>query len=151
VSDRLPANLSALVALRNELRSLEPSLRLNWRMEQSAQTWAARRALRPWASPFRWAAAAAILIAVVTAGWLHYRAGLTGPAPRPARQARPAWAADAEVLRVRATLGAPGLTSQVSTSPAAEQSYWIDLGVASDGSLHVVRVMPADDDERMVY
>jgi len=36
-------------------------------------------------------------------------------------------------------------------SPPAGQRYWIDLGVASDGSLHVVRVMPADDEGRPFY
>jgi hypothetical protein len=152
MSDRVPAAVSPLVALRDELKSLEPSLRLNWRMEQTVHTWAARRASRPWASPLRWAAVAATLAAVVTAGWtLHRRAEVASSAQRLAREATPAWAADAEVLRVRATLGAPWLTPQVPTSPAAGQHYWIDLGVASDGSLHVVRVMPADDEERPVY
>jgi hypothetical protein len=152
MSDRVPAAVSALVVLRDELKSLEPSLRLEWRMEQTVHTWAARRTSRPWASPLRWTAVAATLAAVVTAGWaLHRRAGVASAAQRVARQASSAWVADAEVLRVRATLGAPGVTSQIPTSPAAGQRYWIDLGVASDGSLHVVRVMPADDEERPVY
>ena len=152
MSDRVPPSVGGLHALREELRSLEPSLRLNWRMEQTVHTWAVRRAWRPWASPLRWAAVAATLAAVVTAGWtLHRRAELTS-SPQPlAREPTPAWAADTEVVRVRATLGAPGLTARMPASPPAGQRYWIDLGVASDGSLHVVRVMPADDEGRPFY
>lgn len=151
MNDRLPATVSALVALREELQSLEPSLRLNWRMEQTTQMWGARRGSRPWAPPLRWAAVAATLVAIVTTGWtLHRRAEVARSAQRLAGEVSPAWTADAEVLRVPATLGAPDLNPQVATSPAG-QRYWIDLGVASDGSLHVVRVMPADDQGRPVY
>jgi len=152
MSDRVPAAVTALVALRHELKSLEPSLRLKWRMERSVHTWAARRASRPWTWPLRWAAVAATLAAVVTAGWtLHRRAEVASAAQPLAREPSPAWAGDAEVLRVRATLGAQGLTPRFPTSPAEGQLYWIDLGVASDGSLHIVRVMPAENEDRPVY
>jgi len=148
MSDRVPATVSALYALRDELRSLEPSLHLNWRMQQTLHTWAALRAPRPWASPLRWAGVAATLAAVVTAGWtLHRRAELSRSTQGLAREGSAA-ATDAEVLRLRATLGAT-VASQV---PALSgQHYWIDLGLSSDGSLHVVRVMPADDEERPVH
>ena len=146
MSDPAPAPVGGLHVLREELRSLEPSLHLNWRMEQTVHTWAVRRAWRPWASPLRWAAVAATLAAVVTAGWtLHRRVELASSPQALAHEPTPAWAADTEVVRVRATLGAPGLAPR---TPAAGQRYWIDLGVASDGSLHVVRVMPADDEGR---
>ena len=152
MSDRVPPPVGGLHALREELRSLEPSLHLNWRMEQTVHTWAVRRAWRPWASPLRWAAVAATLAAVVTAGWTLHRRGELASSPQPlAHEPIPAWAADTEVVRVRATLGAPGLTARMPASPPAGQRYWIDLGVASDGSLHVVRVMPADDEGRPFY
>jgi hypothetical protein len=153
MSERVPAKATALAELREELQSLEPSLRLNWRVEQTLHTWAARRASRPWASPRRWVAVAATLAAVVTAGWALHRPDRGASSARGVgAEATPARTADAEVMRVRASLGATARAPQVAAWPATGQRYWIDLGVSSDGSVHVVRVMPADDDEeRPVY
>jgi hypothetical protein len=53
------------------------------------------------------------------------------------------WPTDASVLRVRARLGATA-TLAPDGEVTDERRYWVDVRIANDGSMRIVRVVPAD-------
>ena len=56
---------------------------------------------------------------------------------------------DAAVLRVRASLGAQLPLSNANGFSARRRHYWIDVGVAPDGTLNIERVTPIDEDPQL--
>jgi len=138
----------ALRAQRVALQRLEPSAELDTRFEgslaalRSGRARVARRR-RSWML-----AAAATVILTGGAGWLAMHTHSSQPPPTVVRNPGVRLASpDAAVLRVQASLGTPlpvnyGL-------PAAPRHYWVDVGIASDGSLYIERVIPADGEPEL--
>jgi hypothetical protein len=56
---------------------------------------------------------------------------------------------DAAVLRVRASLGAPLPVSAGNAFPAHRRQYWVDVGIAGDGSLYIERVTPTGENAEL--
>lgn len=137
----------ALGSYAASLRELQPSADLDARMASSIQEHTGVRRPRPvWRRPMPWLAAAASAAAIVVGvALLMVRAKPEQPVPE-ARFALPSnqyslWPTEAAVFRVKANLNA-------TAAPAAdERQYWIDVRVANDGSMRIVRVIPANGNE----
>lgn len=56
------------------------------------------------------------------------------------------WPNEAEVFRVRASLGAVGAALE-NEEGKGERQFWVDVRIANDGSMRIVRIVPADDIE----
>ncbi|HEY8510279.1 MAG TPA: hypothetical protein VIL32_18125 [Steroidobacteraceae bacterium] len=56
------------------------------------------------------------------------------------------WPNEAEVFRVRASLGALGAALE-SEEAERERQFWVDVRIANDGSMRIVRIVPADEIE----
>jgi hypothetical protein len=129
-----------LPELRSALRSVSPSSELDARFRRSVDGLSARRSVAvAYRRKLSLLIAAGTIAAVVGLGWWVARERSVssavdghGPSLRTASYPIP----DAAVLHVRATLGA--------RVPGPEE-YWVDIGVASDGSLRVERVTPVDE------
>lgn len=141
----------ALRAQRIALQRVEPSAVLDARFERSVETWRAQRLRARRRRRLSWAlAAAATVVLVLSNGWLVRQVG----AP-PARAAPPdsdyAQIAPADtVLRMRASLGAQLPVRSANGWLSHRRHYWVDVGVAADGTLYIERVMPVDDDPQLV-
>ena len=152
MSERIDTSLPrALLAQRSALRRARPSAALDARFEQSLGTWKARRARAGRRRRWSWAlAAAAAGVLMVSTAWLVMHIG-TPPSPAGTyRSAQEQGAdADAAVLHVRASLGAQLPVSNVNGFSARRRHYWIDVGVAPDGTLSIERVTPIDEDPQL--
>jgi hypothetical protein len=62
----------------------------------------------------------------------------------------PQWSANSAVFRVRATLGTYAAGRAEHGGLATGQHFWVDVGIASDGSLQIVRVAPTGTAETFV-
>ena len=152
MSERTETNLSnALRALRASLQHTDTSLALDARFEQSVATWSAERVRAGRRRRLSWAlAAAAAGVLVVSTGWLVMHVE-TPPFPAEIRnsgQARTA-AADPAVLHVRASLGAQLPVRTGDGLSPRRRHYWVDVGVAPDGTLYIERVTPIDEDPQL--
>ena len=142
----------ALGAYARSLRDVQPSAALDARIAASIQEHGGVRRRRPiWRRPLPWVVAAAS-VAVIAAGsaLLLMRAAperavsIPMPSAFGDQVALPSsqyslWPTEAAVFRVKASFG---------TAPAAgERQYWVDVRVANDGSMRIVRVIPANGNE----
>ena len=152
MSERIEASLSeALLAQRAVLRRARASAALDARFEQSLGTWQARRARAGRRRRWSWAlAAAAAGVLMVSTAWLVMHIG-TPPSPAGTYRTAQGQGADADaaVLHVRASLGAQLPVSNVNGFSARRRHYWIDVGVAPDGTLNIERVTPIDEDPQL--
>jgi hypothetical protein len=138
-------------AYRRMLRGLDMSPALDQRMTAAIANHVSQRPQQRWLWPAAFTAAAATAAVAITL--LLVRTGappsdvekvaaatptLRSPSPPDWRTAPLSpWPVDAAVVRVRGTL---------STQPA-ELQYWLDLRLASDGSMRIVRVIPVQPHE----
>jgi hypothetical protein len=138
-------------AYRRMLRRLDTSPALDQRMMAAIAGHVSERPQKRWLWPAAFAAAASVAVVAITL--LLARTGappvgieeatavqppLRSPSVPDWRTAQLSpWPVDAAVVRVRGTL---------ATQPA-ELQYWIDLRLASDGSMRIVRVIPVQPSE----
>lgn len=170
-NDALSVAMRALLAYREELDGMQPSVRLDERMEDAVRAWSTdQRRARPKRLLY-WAAAAAAATIIVTLclrllseGPGHTSGDIAGArVPPESRMMAPLLAAESEeprasaaassapevaVFRVRASLGAAAAAA-AHHGPAAGK-YWVDVGVGNDGALRIVRVLPADGPQTVV-
>jgi hypothetical protein len=149
MSDEIETRLAqALLAQRALLQSTESSAALDERFEQSLASWKAHQVravgLRRLS---RTLAAAAMVVLVVSTGWLVVHVGAQRPGvivdkPAYADAARH----DTALLRVRASLGAQLPDRSDTGFPVRQRHYWVDVAVAGDGTLYIERVTPVDED-----
>jgi hypothetical protein len=57
--------------------------------------------------------------------------------------------ADGAVLRLQASLGANLPVRSGNALLPQRRHYWVDVGVAADGTLHIERVTPIDEDPQL--
>jgi hypothetical protein len=160
MNDQTAGALSeALRGYREELARIRPSAQLDARIAEALIAHA-QEAPRP-APKRRFAALeiAAMLAIVVIVGlgfYLQLRKGIDTEnaseltvAPYQQSVVPPAqvyqWPVAATVFRVRASLGASGMMPAAVSGPPVRH-FWVDVGVASDGSLRIMQVIPADGD-----
>jgi hypothetical protein len=143
-----PIPSRALLAHRAELYRIEPSTELDVRFNQSLQGWRTE-----WAQPGKrrrlsWMlGAAAALVLMAGGGWLVMHASARhGEAALPNSGYVRLAPADAAVLRLRGSLGAPLPDAAGHGFPARRSHYWLDVGITDDGLLYVERVTPIDED-----
>lgn len=152
MSARIEASLfKAMLAQRAVLQRMLPSAALDARFERSLETWRAQRLRADRRRRLTWAlAAAATGVLVLSTGWLVMHVG-ERPASAVARDSKSAYSAseDAAVLRVRASLGAQLPVMAGNGSAPHPRHYWVDVGVASDGTLYIERVTPIGDDPQL--
>ncbi len=145
-----PAENPLLHALRQQrarLFQIEPSAELDARFEQALGEWRAERSdagrRRRW---FWRLGIAAILLLAAGAGWLVLR---TDERKGAAVVENPGYLrvkpTDSAVVRLQASLGAPIPVWAGNGFPAHRRRYWVDVGVAGDGSLYIERVTPIDE------
>jgi hypothetical protein len=142
----------ALRAQRAALHRLEPSADLDARFEQSLQAWGTDRARATKRRRRSWALAGAATVVLLSgAGWLAWHVRAPQPATPGVRKSGYVRVAspDAQVLRVQASLGAPLPVWARNGFAARARRYWVDVGIAGDGSLYIERVIPADDDPEL--
>ena len=151
MSERIEMRLSqVLLVQRAALRRARASAALDARFEQSLGAWRAQRARAGRRRRLSWAlAAAAAGVLVAGTAWLVMHIG-TSPSPVETYGLRRAHVADSDeaVLRVRASLGAQLPRSANGSSPR-RRHYWVDVGVAPDGTLNIERVTPIDEDPQL--
>jgi hypothetical protein len=138
---------------RSHLRSLKPSQALDQRIATSIAREASRRARSPWLWTL---AASAAGVASVLGISLALRSSDVPPASNmPAAASEPSaalspadgtlpvsyWPVEASVVRVRGRL---------ATQPA-ERQYWLDVRLARDGSMRIVRVIPVNPSDEGSY
>jgi hypothetical protein len=154
MSDPIEASLSrALLAHRTALRGARASAALDARFEQSLGTWRARRVEAGRRRRMSWALAAAMAgVLIAATAWLVLHAG-TLPARASADTSSSGQpqvaAADAAVLRVRASLGAQLPVRNGNGFSSRRRHYWVDVSVAPDGTLNIERVTPIDEDPQL--
>jgi hypothetical protein len=179
VTDRAEDRLSqTLLPVREALHLLEPSAALDARIDLAVSAWSARRSARArWRSPawpVAWATAASALFVALGLRYAAHQgaepetaavkgnrtesttwptgpeaAGTSESRGAPAPKKSPQSEGGAAVFRVRATLGTYG-AGRAEHSGLAGQHFWVEVGVASDGSLHIVRVAPTGTGETFV-
>jgi hypothetical protein len=139
----------SLRAYRAALYRLEPSADLDARFDQSLEAWRADRAqeARGWRRSRTLAAAAAVILAA-SAGWLAMYARTREPVSAAMRNVDSA-SSDTAVVRVEASLGTPLPVGARAAFDGEPRHYWVDVGIAGDGSLYIEGVMPADDDPEL--
>lgn len=157
---RDPALGRALGAYSRSLRQAQPSAALDARLAASIQEHAGVRPVRPlWRRPLPWVVAVAS-VAVIATGVALLLVRAAPPESAPSAQAvdQPAsndtgdrlaiqsnqyslWPTEAAVFRVKASLGGAAI------SAPGERQYWVDVRVANDGSMRIVRVLPANPEE----
>jgi hypothetical protein len=153
----------ALGAYSRSLRQVRPSAALDARLAASIREHAGVRPVRPlWRRPLPWVVAAAS-VAVIATGIALLLVRTTPPENPSFAQAidepiAPArndagdrrvipsgqyslWPTEAAVFRVKASLGG------AAESVPGERQYWVDVRVANDGSMRIVRVLPANTEE----
>jgi hypothetical protein len=145
----------ALEAYAAVLDQLEPSERLQARMQAAIQFEVGRRPRHAQVRRWGWAVAASLALAVTGFAVLRYTQQdqlLTARRALPANADRMTsttvfptgvvslWPTQGTVFRVRSTLN--GLGPQQD-----EQQYWIDVRMANDGSMRVERILTADGTE----
>jgi hypothetical protein len=148
------------------LRQTRPSATLDARLAASFREHAGVRHVRPaWRRPLPWVVAIAsaaviatgvalLLVRVVPTESARYAQAIDEGDAQPAqasdntgdRLAIPSgqyslWPTEAAVFRVKANLGGG------SESVPGERQYWVDVRVANDGSMRIVRVLPANPEE----
>jgi hypothetical protein len=149
-----PAVTRALGAYSRSLREVQPSASLDARVAASIQQHARVRHAGPlWRRPLPWAIAAASACVIATGIALLVVRSAPNVQPTQPAAARYAagdqvalpssqyslWPTEAAVFRVKASLDA---------APAAgERQYWVDVRVGNDGSMRIVRVIPANGNE----
>jgi hypothetical protein len=134
--------VSELREYSSSLRQVLPSADLDARIAASIQAHTRVRRPRPlWRRPLPWAiAAASVAIVAVGLALLLVRAT---PEPVVATQMvipsnqYSLWPTEGAVFRVKASMD----------SAANERQYWVDVRVANDGSMRIVRVIPANSNE----
>jgi hypothetical protein len=141
----------ALLAHRAALRGASASAALDARFEQSLGIWKAQRARAGRWRRLSWAlAAAAAGVLTVSTAWLVMHIGTPPSAAKmqSSGQAQVA-AADATVLRLRASLGTQLPVRNDNGFSPRRRHYWVDVWVAPDGTLYVERVTPIDEDPQL--
>jgi hypothetical protein len=150
-----PAVTRVLGTYARSLRDIQPSAALDARLAASIQQYARVRHARPiWLRPLPWAIAAASVAVIATGVTLLLVrktpepvlpvAAVVPPSVTGDQIALPSsqyslWPTQGAVFRVKASL---------DTAPAAgERQYWVDVRVANDGSMRIVRVIPANGNE----
>jgi hypothetical protein len=162
----------ALGAYSRALRQVQPSGALDARLAASIRAHAGVRQVRPaWRRPLPWVVAVASVAVIATGIALLLprtvapesalsaeataEAGASANAPNSAlpvhddagdRLAIPSgqyslWPTESAVFRVKASLGG------AAQSVPGERQYWVDVRVANDGSMRIVRVLPANPEE----
>lgn len=141
----------ALIAERAALYRIQPSTELDIRFDQSLQGWRTERGRAGKRRRLSWTlTAAATVVLMASASWLVMHSGArTGEAALQNSRYMPVAPADAAVLRLRASLGAPLPVWAGDGFPAHGRHYWVDVGITDDGSLYVERVMPIDEDPEL--
>lgn len=142
-----------LPELRSALRSVGPSSELDARYRRSVDAWSARRnAAVAYRRALPLLIAAGTIAAVVGLGWWVARerdrsmAAVAVHQDSPLRSPSAAYMSpDAAVLHVRATLGARVPLAGSDAGLARPGEYWVDIGVAGDGTVRVERVTPVDE------
>lgn len=61
------------------------------------------------------------------------------------------WPTEGAVYRVRAQLGATAAAIEPDGAVADERRFWVDVRIANDGSMRIVRVVPADSGWGLEY
>lgn len=123
--------------LREDLRAIEPSARLDGRMTKAFESLSVRPA-RIHRLVAVWAAAASVAL-IAGAGLIAY--GLHRAPPARMAAASP-WPAPPALVRVEATFGAAAAAREIGTGQA-DRHYWVDVAIGDDGSIRIVRVIPA--------
>jgi hypothetical protein len=162
----------ALGAYSRSLRQMQPSAALDARLAASIQEHAGvRQVRRPlWQRPMPWVAAIASVAVIATGVALllmratpQQSAAQAQASDTPVSTDAPAgvasapkdtgdrlaipsrqyslWPTEAAVFRVKASLGGG------AESVPGERQYWVDVRVANDGSMRIVRVLPANPEE----
>ena len=141
----------ALLAQRVALKRMEPSEALDARFERSLEAWRTERLQSERRRRLQWALVAAVsCVLVLSTGWLvthvvEHPAPAVGPTSRVAQLA----AEEPAVLHVRASLGAQRPVGAGNGFLSDPRYYWVDVGVARDGTLSIKRVTPVDDDPQL--
>ena len=121
---------------RAHLRSLKPSRALDQRIAESIARETSRRNRPRWAWPAVAAAAGVAALVLIAFALRSPDAPMQAASAPPATagSALPAsyWLVEPSVVRVRGRL---------ATQPT-ERQYWLDVRLASDGSMRIVRVIP---------
>ncbi len=173
MNDPIEATVTrALDRYAEALRGIQPSTHLDTRLETAIHKWTAVRSVRrSWRRPLPWAiAAASVAVLVGGLALLRARPGaerddvavVATPIEQLARvtgggETRAAlatgqlslWPTEAAVFRVRASLGA----SAAALHPGGitgERHFWVDVRIANDGSMRIVRVVPVNGDDAFV-
>jgi hypothetical protein len=152
MSEHVESRLSpALLAQRAALRRAEPSAALYARFDRSLESWRTQRVRAVRQRRVSWTLAAAVtVVLVVSTAWVVMHVGTrpTRAVPGDSEYARVA-SADATVLRVRASLGAQLTDRNGNGFPVRRRNYWVEVGVAGDGTLRIERVTPIDEDPQL--
>ena len=150
----------ALGAYSRVLRRERPSPALDARVASSIDRWAApdRRRRAQWIFETRLLAlAAGVAVVLIGAAFAWLRAVPDGATPPLAASetlnAPMTYPADVVpvqevVLRVPTTLSGGATAVPAVATTADELRFWVDVRIASDGSMRVVRVVPVDPSRR---
>jgi hypothetical protein len=154
----------ALGSYSRSLRHVRPSASLDARIAASIQEHAGVRRVRPlWRRPLPWLVAASSVAVIATGVALLLSRSVPQSMPQAQaveglgqmptattdtgdRLALPSgqyslWPTEAAVFRVKTRLGG------APDSMPGERQYWVDVRVANDGSMRIVRVLPANPEE----
>lgn len=123
--------------LREELSTIEPSARLDGRMAKAFENLSERPG-RQRRLVAIWAAAASVALVAGTV----LIARLVRRAPPSSVVTESPWPAPPALVRVEATFGAAAAAHEIRTGQA-ERHYWVDVAIGDDGSIRIVRVIPA--------
>jgi hypothetical protein len=132
--------LQALSVFREDLNGIEPSRGLEDRMDQAFDNWSKQFTRRPWRRVALFAAAASVILASIAVMITHHalrvadRPSISRWSPRPA------------LMRVRGSVGAAPAARPIGTGAfGATQHYWLEVEIAADGTIRIVRAVPASD------
>ncbi len=150
MTDRIPGvGWHSLSSLREVLHKQEPSSVLDERIHAAVNAWSNVRSGSLNRHIIRWPVALATAASVsLIALTLHHASEDRGAAvhiPREPHVARgaPRPIAEPAIFRVRAALGSSAAAHRENANFVTGEDFWVDVGVASDGSLQIVRVVPA--------
>lgn len=151
----------AIGAYASALRREQPSAALEGRIAGSIERWAAPDRKRRAQSVFEtrlFAIAAALALALIGGAYALLVAAPDRPAPQAAADAALSGASavypsdvvplQEVVLRVPTTLSGGATAVPAVATTTDELRFWVDVRIASDGSMRVVRVVPVDPSRR---